>query len=443
MFFKKVILILYTVKYLKPKQIYFRLYFLLRNKIFSQKRFETEEYDCISYLPKLNQGIVSVQSYTATSTFTFLNISHSFGKKIDWNYQKHGKLWAYNLNYFDFLNQLHFSKEVGLQLIHDYIKKSNVLKDGLEPYPISLRGINWIKFISKYNIQDKLIDTYLYFQYKRLSRNLEYHLLGNHLLENGFSLFFGAYYFRNKGQYHKARKILQEELNEQILDDGSHFELSPMYHQILLCRLLDCINLAQNNQYNQWTEQELLEFLKNKASIMLSFLEHITFSNGDIPMVNDSIFDIAPNSIELFRYAKNLGVKSEKLELRQSGYRMIKTGNYECFIDIAKIGPDYIPGHAHSDILNFVLYANEQPFIVDTGVSTYESGDQREIERSTSSHNTVQIGEKEQSEIWASFRVARRAYPKVIQERTDCIEASHTGYDRIHAKHIREFKFDS
>ena len=79
--------------------------------------------------------------------------------------------------------------------------------------------------------------------------NLEYHLLGNHLLENGFSLLFGAYYFQDETIYKIAKKIVVSELEVQILADGSHFELSPMYHQILFHRVLDCIQLIKLNTF--------------------------------------------------------------------------------------------------------------------------------------------------------------------------------------------------
>ena len=61
--------------------------------------------------------------------------------------------------------------------------------------------------------------------------------MGNHLLENGFSLLFGSYYFRDEKLYSKAKEIIKTELREQILDDGAHFELSPMYHSIILHRI--------------------------------------------------------------------------------------------------------------------------------------------------------------------------------------------------------------
>src|SRR5690606_21988665 len=113
---------------------------------------------------------------------------------------------------------------------------------------------------------------------------------------------------KNDEFYKKALKILRSELNEQILDDGAHFELSPMYHQILLNRLLDCINLVQ---HNPGKENDFISFLKEKAIIMLSWLEAITYKNGNIPMFNDCAYDIAPKSAQLFNYAKKLSLKWE------------------------------------------------------------------------------------------------------------------------------------
>ena len=89
-------------------------------------------------------------------------------------------------------------------------RRTDELKDGLEPYPTSLRCINWIKYLSKENIQDEVINKSLYNQYLRLLDNLEYHLLGNHLLENGLSLLFGAYYFKDDSLYLKQKKSLKK-----------------------------------------------------------------------------------------------------------------------------------------------------------------------------------------------------------------------------------------
>ncbi|NOR79252.1 MAG: hypothetical protein GQ529_00225 [Methyloprofundus sp.] len=332
-------------------------------------------------------------------------------------------------------------KADGLLLIHDFISQSKNHRNGLEPFPISLRGISWVKFLTAHSIKDASIDNSLYAQYYILIDNLEYHLLGNHLLENGFSLLFGAYYFQDERLYTKAKEILTAELSEQILDDGAHFELSPMYHQIMLFRLLDCINLLQNNH---WKNGELLVLLNEKALLMLGWLNTITFENGSIPLLNDSANRIAPTTSQLNDYANRLNIECNTniTALSDSGYRKIQKEKYECIVDVGNIGPDYIPGHAHSDTFNFELYVNDKPLIIDTGLSTYEKNARRTEERSTAAHNTVEIDGLEQSEVWAGFRVANRAKVVSLQESKDVIKAVHDGYKkRIGALHQREFVF--
>lgn len=435
---KKVLQLLNTIVYLKKEQIFFRLYYFFRHKFRTNLQWKYPlTIQSKSSLLSLQSSIYSYTSYK-DQNFTFLNRTHTFAPCIDWNFSEYGKLWTYNLCYFDFLNQKSISEKEGLDLIHNFISQSAVLKDALEPFPISLRGINWIKFFTFHRISDPTIDDSLFAQYQVLLDNLEYHLLGNHLLENGFSLLFGAYYYQNEPFYYAAKKILLSELKEQILSDGAHFELSPMYHQIMLFRVLDCINLVKNNP---WKRHELLPLLVEKASIMLGWLTTITYKDGSIPLLNDSTNSIAPTSSDLFEYARLLEISPIILPLATSGYRKIVTENYECVLDIGNIGPDYIPGHAHSDTFNFELHVNGKPLIVDTGTSTYEANQLRSSERSTSAHNTIMLDHIEQSEVWGGFRVAKRA--KIIHrsEKKNTIEATHNGYRKIGALHSRKFSF--
>lgn len=430
----RMMLFINTVKYLKFKQIYYQLYYLIRNKIF--KKNYVKEIKTKNSPLRWNESILYTDSFTNENKFTFLNLTKEFQNNLDWNYEVYGKLWTYNLNYFDFLNQNNMTPYNGLQLIKNYIKNEASLKDGKEPYPISLRGINWIKFLSKNGENDPEINQILYNHYQSLIRNLEYHLLGNHLLENGYSLLFAAYHFKDESIYIKARKILIEQLTEQVLNDGAHFELSPMYHQILLHRLLDCINLIR---LNPWKQDDLLDFLQNKALLMLSWLQGITYSTGDIPMVNDSTFGIAPKSYELFNYAEQLGIKWGPIELMDSGYRMFRIMNYELFVDVGNVGPTYQPGHAHSDTFNFELYYMNKPVIVDTGISTYEKNSLRLKQRSTESHNTIMINNQEQTEVWDGFRVARRAKIIQLKEKPNSVSATHNGYKNLGVLHTRNF----
>jgi hypothetical protein len=376
------------------------------------------------------------KKYLNNSEFTFLNQKKTF-QDIDWNYLSYGKLWNYNLNYFNYLEQSDLLKKDGLILINDYILKSSNIKCGLDPYPTSLRIINWIKFISKNKIFDENIDLFIYNDLMALRKSLEFHLLGNHLLENAFSLLFGAYYFRDDRTYRRSKKILTRELDEQTLNDGGHFELSPMYHQIILYKLIDCIQLIE---FNEWKDDGLLFILKEKASNMLSWLDMITYKNGSIPLLNDSANDIAPLSKDIFSYANDLNISWSNTNLSDSGYRKWNDNNTEIIIDIGQVGPDYIPSHAHADTFNFEFYYKKNPIIVDSSISTYEKNSKRELDRSTKSHNTISIDDLNSSEVWAGFRVAKRAKVHSIKETKNLIEASHSGFKEIGANHKRKFK---
>ncbi len=414
----------HTVKYLKPIQIYSRLYYFARARWRKRSGFQYPlDLPCS---PRELILQTSIDSYVSRDEerFTFLNLSHTFENSIDWNYAAYGKLWTYNLTYFDFLHQPGMSREEGVGLIYDFIAQADSLKDGLEPFPISLRGINWIKFLTLHKVRDQKIDESLYAQYAILMDNLEYHLLGNHLLENGFSLLFGAYYFADEKLYAKAKEILTAELEEQILDDGAHFELSPMYHQIMLYRLLDCINLTKHNQWmvdGGWW----MEFMEEKAVKMLGWLNAISYEDGTIPLLNDSANGIAPTTEQLNDYAAHLQLNYQlstiNYQLTTSGYRKITKPRYECLIDVGHIGPDYIPGHAHADTFSFELRIplpstihhppstiHYQPFIVDTGLSTYETNERRMTERGTAAHNTVEVSQTDSSEVWEIGRASCR-----------------------------------
>ena len=186
--FNRIVLYFNTIKYLKFIQIFYRiLYFFKKRKKLSSHNINISTAQiCFPYTLKGKKILYD-------DFFIFLNKKKKF-KKIDWNFILYGKLWNYNLNYFDFLLQNNISKEEGINLIFDFISKKDSLKFGNQQYPTSLRIINFIKFISKYKIKDFRIDRIIYDDIYFLKNNLEYHLLGNHLLENGFSLLL---YFNN------------------------------------------------------------------------------------------------------------------------------------------------------------------------------------------------------------------------------------------------------
>ena len=434
----KIKLLINTVRFLKFKQIVFQI--INSIKKLSIFNFKYDNFYFSFSTLNWSDVIYNLDTYNGKLNFIFINIRYSFTDKIDWNYLNINKLWLYNLSYFDFLNQKEISKEEGLFLINSFIDNYSNLKDAKESYPTSLRIINVIKFISKNQIYNASVLRLIREDANRLYYNVEFHLFGNHLLENGFALWFASKLFNDNEYLKISTNILTTELNEQIHDDGGHSELSPMYHTLMLYRILDCINLTQLNPVV--ADNDLVRLFEKKASLMVSWLKNMTFNDGSFPLFNDSSNGINPSPSSVIEYAKKIGVKNIKIPLSDSGYRVFEKGKYKLIADVGQIGCSYQPAHSHADTFNFELHVHDLPFIVDRGISTYEKGKIRSEQRSTKAHNTVIVNELDSSQVWSAFRVANRANVNILNDDTQELEASHNGYLNIGIVHNRRWKFD-
>ena len=80
--------------------------------------------------------------------------------------------------------------------------------------------------------------------------------------------------------------------------------------------------------------------------------------------------------------------------------------------------------------------------IVNRGTSVYGTGARRQLERGTSAHSTVQIGNQDSSEVWAGFRVGRRARPGPVRVDDWLVEGSHDGYPHLQGspRHLRRWQ---
>jgi len=433
---KKISLLINTLKYLKLSQCFFQVNHRLKSKQ-SIKKYK-EKHLTVKDLV-FNNEIEVAQTYLHDNNFCFLNKSINFKIDIDWNFIEFGKLWNYNLEYFDYLQQKDITVDKKKELINSFYSFSLKNKRHLEPYPVSLRAINLIKFsiINKSTEEDFL--SYLYQELDYLNKNCEFHILGNHLLENAFALCLGGAFFEKANWHRKSIQILKKELEEQILADGAHFELSPMYHKIIFFRILELIDW-----YSKYDKKDnaFLSYCIKKASKMKAWLENIKFDNGDIPLFNDSAKFIAFPTKVLLSYSSQLNISSADIPLTVSGYRSFRNENYEIKIDCAEIGASYQPGHGHADALSFILYYQNIPLFVEQGTSTYNIGARRDLERSTQAHNTVECQNKNQSQVWGGFRVGERAKTTIIKESVDFIEAFHDGYKKSGILHTRSFKFE-
>ena len=139
----------------------------------------------------------------------------------------------------------------------------------------------------------------------------------------------------------------------------------------------------------------------------------------------------------------------EIIHFKDSGYIRVTTSDISLFLDVAPIGPCYLPAHAHADSLSYEFSFKKQRIVVNSGTSLYESGKSRDYERGTASHSTLEIDSENSSEVWHSFRVAKRAkiFDISIKRNDECIEisAKHDGYLRLKKKcmHKRTWIIDA
>lgn len=453
-FFSKIQLFWNTVRYLKPIQIYWRFWLrFYKPKIdlspASQQRQSTGDH---LFFPKKKS------SFKPPNTFTFLSETYSIQSTTDWNNLEWGKLWLYNLHYFDDLNacDADYKKNEHRVLIAQWVRENKpALGNGWEPYPLSLRIVNWIKWRIQGNALEPDWEHCLAIQVRHLRNQLEYHLLGNHLFANAKALVIAGLFFEGNEAstwLKKGLKILDEELPEQILDDGGHFELSPMYHLVILEDILDLINVSLH--YEGVIQSHIVEYWIGLAGKMLHWLRVMIHPDGGIALFNDAAFGIASQPAELFAYAQRLEINTDNIEagsqlLPSSGYARLENEVTVVLADVGQIGPDYLPGHAHADTLSFELSLFEQRVIVDSGTSCYGYSNERLRQRSTNAHNTVEVERENSSEVWGGFRVARRAYPidRHFASSKNMVElsASHNGYQRLNKNvfHHRQWQITS
>lgn len=383
-----------------------------------------------------------IRSLLSAERFRFLATEADIAGLQGWNDPALPKLWLYNLHYFDDLLAGGATERESWHraLIDRWITENPpILGNGWEPYTLSRRIVNWVCWsLSGFPLSPEMRAS-LAAQARALAGTLEYHVLGNHLFANAKALVFAGAFFESAEAdewLNKGLAILEQEIPEQVLSDGGHFELSPMYHAVILEDMIDLLQLeaiyprllADAPKRQRWRE---------RVGAMLDWLAVMTHPDGEIALFNDAAFGQARRFADLAAYAANFGIAGIGeapgfAVLKDSGYARIGAGPWVAFFDVAKVGPDYIPGHAHADTLSIEISFDGTRLVTNGGTSTYAPGPLREGERATANHATVEIDGANSSEVWASFRVGRRARPTVIKVsgRTDGgeAEASHDGY---------------
>lgn len=443
-------LIINTVRYLKLKQLYFQIFYRVR-----KPRLDT------SLSVSIRGTIKNWPDYSYLDAPTSDGIEYTFlGETAtladNWNSPIFSKLWLYNLHYQDVLNVKGAAVRGALNrtLVDKWIAGNPPMTgNGWEPYCLSLRIVNWTKFFSRmeaHALKAEWLDS-LALQVTALEQQLEFHIMANHLFANAKALVFAGVFFgdaQGDQWLKKGLELLDAEIREQFLADGAHYERSPMYQATLLWDIADLITLQQKS-----TLPELSEYVYLWEEVLvkgINWLRQLVHPDGEIAFFNDATFAIAPRLNEIESYAKYLNINLPNVRiaadivasvLQPSGFaRVAWPSSHLLVVNVAPVGPDYQPGHAHADTLSCELSLFSQRVLVNSGISQYGEGVERHRQRSTAAHNTVEVDGKNSSEVWAGFRVARRARPFDVSLHHDVdgirISAKHDGYRRLRGKII-------
>lgn len=477
----KILKIYETVRYMTFRQWKYRLYYTIRNRVAKRKPRLGSKSEIIRRLP-MNYDVYLTDAAFLAEAKDILNNNiptisgriEKFGIDVDWDMiNENYRLVCFRVNSFRYLfalsnaykstgDEIYMNK--GFALIDDWIAKNYKCIEGdkWNPYVIADRLMNWIGFISEHCDEDK-INYYakcIRAQAIELKSSIEYQLGANHLLSEARTLIAVGAFLKDNEFVDYGKKVLIEEYETQFLDDGGHYERSVSYHVESLQQYYESAYILLT--IGDKDAKEFIDLMKKPYQ----FLNNMIGVNGEIPLFNDAAIDYPfydakdflstasylyetapPNAIqgEYYQQWRLTSMDKEDIEWRSEclmkatgllHYRFSTAGKkYSLYFDVGDNGPDSNLGHTHADALSVLLASDSSNIFVDSGVFTYESGEQRNLCRSTKAHNTIEVDTANSAEVWAAFRVARRGHAKIESyketEGNLSICASHDGYKKI------------
>lgn len=431
-----------TIKYLKPVQIRYQVL----NRLMPREDFRKYKKTGIAYkdyslwIGSLDDDSAFIERFLPerllANELTLLNETREFKA---WLFLDASHLWNFNVHYLEYLVPLcSLGKSTGDQkykekineILNRWYESGSKEMDSNQAYTISLRLVNMFLLSDAINERDKLYE-YIYAQYCFLLKHQEKHLLGNHYLENLKAIVICSVVFGEEDIYRRYIKLFLRELDEQITSDGLHFELSLMYHKIVLediMRVAIVLRQAQKIEY-----QEVVSYIDKMATALFS----LEYGINRTPLFNDAGDNVAkPTKALLETVRKEFDIQPE-LKSNVAGYYKLYDGKVALIIDCGEIGPKYMSGHAHCDCLSFELFYDGKPVFVNSGTYQYQ-GEYRKYFKSTLAHNTVVINDKEQSELWGEHRVGRRiSNVRVKNEGNEIIGAYTNYYGETHMRILK------
>lgn len=430
----KIHLYVNTLKHLKPSQVFYRVWRKVGGKTplkvcyIPNPDVTRADIGRVPTLRELDFDPVFLARFDADALLNdrieLLHHEEHIDWDTDWHEELSSPLWRFNLHYFEYLlslaeayrrNKRDAYLDKAKDIIMAWITACSQARGGVawDPYTISMRVVNWLSFYGELRSEleedtdfMKVFNTSLAEQFVFLSSYLEVDLLANHYLENLKALTILACYFHDDETLRIVYPELINQVKEQVLPDGMHFELSPMYHKIVLEDLMRVVAALQV----VGQDEKVCDLFRLQD--MCDCLYSLERNTKRTPLFNDCGDNVAKSCDALLLCAKNHFdiIPTFKAVFPDAGYcvleRETKAGLVKVIFDTGNPGPGYAMGHVHCDALSFECFINGEPWIVNCGTYAYQ-GELRLEYKKTLSHSTVMVNEKEQHECGAPFRIAR------------------------------------
>jgi hypothetical protein len=223
-------------------------------------------------------------------------------------------------------------------------------------------------------------------------------------------------------------QLVEEQMQRQVRDDGSHFEQSTYYHVYALDMFLWHDLLAETSaQY------------KDKLHRMTSYLAALLGPGETIPLIGDD------DGGRLFhpygeRSWPTLPDNRSRL-FPNSGTAIMAAEDIQIIIKAGGFGPGSA-GHSHSDVLSFVCRRGPNWWLVDSGTYSYLDPEWRNRFRGSAAHNTIRIDGKDQATPAGPFRWVGRPEVRILEwsstDKRDSLDAECRYSNFVHR---RQFVF--
>jgi hypothetical protein len=273
----------------------------------------------------------------------------------------------------------------------------------------------------------------------------------NHLLREANGLAYVSSYFpefKRAGEWLQvALRRLDEELAEQVNEDGSSIERSTGYQWLVAEEFEGSLELCEERQL-RLPKSDLRLWVTRLYRVLM----HTSRPDGTWPQLSDGFMEesgvlrqrLAVAAEKLgrgdFAYVATQGASGiapaeTSTEFKDGGFYVMRSdwsrhARYLLF----NAGPFGGP-HGHEDKLSIEVYAYGTPFIVDPGTYTYNVNDPyRNYFVSSLAHNTAVVAGKSQVRRWsaANMQPPRGAVEQIqwiAQESFDYVEGRYTdGY---------------